>query len=165
MSTGGSPKVEYAPLLKLGRHLHTLEELETLCVDPFPTSTTRKAIMTGFRAVVDKLDAAGIVGELWVDGSFVTAKPDPDDTDVVLRMQSSFSDNCTPEQEAAIAWFEGDLYTTFKCHSFVIVEFPEGDPNYWVGEYAYCYWMKQWGFARNEDTKGIALIQLPRSTT
>jgi hypothetical protein len=42
--------------------------------------------MDGLDTIVGKLIAARIVGDFWVNGSFLTQKIDPEDTDVVLHV-------------------------------------------------------------------------------
>lgn len=160
---GPIDKPEFPPLLPLGRHPFTLERLVELCVTPFPKSPTRQRIWEGFLQVVDRLNQAKIVGELWLDGSYLTRKVDPEDMDLVLRMDGCFADHCEPDQQAIIEWVQSDLHDSHHCHSFVIVQWPKNHPDYWRGEYAYAYWMKQWGFSREDNPKGIAVIELPRS--
>jgi hypothetical protein len=37
-----------------------------------------------------------------------------------------------------------------------------GHPDYWVGQYMQAYWMRQWGFSRGQEFKGIAVLHLPK---
>jgi|SRR6478752_8398731 len=165
--TGSATKPEYPPLLKIGRHDLALEELEALCVAKFPSSSTRRQIMDGLREVISKLKSSGIECELWIDGSFLTEKIDADDCDLVLRCCGDFYDNATGDQQEAIDWVGSNLKASHRCDSYVFYEYDEGSPNYWIGEYMYCYWMRQWGFGRPKpspnppDLKGIAVVKLP----
>ena len=59
--------------------------------------------MVGLRAMVGLLTADGIRGNLWIDGSFVTKKLEPDDVDVVLEI--SEPTEITPEQKNRLKWF------------------------------------------------------------
>ena len=156
---------EFPPLLPPGRQVMTIVELRGLCVGGYPLSHTRANIMLGLEAVIDRLRADGVVGEVWVDGSFTTQKIDPADVDIVLRVQASFYNIGTPEQRAAIDWLQSDLKTDYLCDSYVLFEWPESHPNYWFGEYLYAYWMRQWGFSRSDVMKGIAVIDLPGGGT
>jgi hypothetical protein len=134
MPSGPGGNTEFPPLLAIGRHLHSVQEMETLCVTAFPKSATRPTIMAGLHQVIAKLDDdVGIVGELWADGSFLTKKVDPEDVDLVLRMQSDFADTCNAEQDAVIQWVASDLHASHHCHSFVLVHWPEGHQFYWQG--------------------------------
>jgi hypothetical protein len=163
-----SPKPEFRPLLPLGRHPHSVQELEALCVTAFPTSQTRRAIMDGLVQVVERLLADRIEGEIWVDGSFLTEKTDPEDVDIVLRCRGEWVERSNKAQQAAILWVAGNLHDSHHCHSFVLFEFDEGHPMHVVSHYWYCYWMRQWGFSRGsedrpQEMKGIAVLQLLRS--
>lgn len=156
-------KPDYPPLLPLGWHKHTLPELRVRCVDAFPLSSTRDRIMTCLEHITGVLSDAGMKGKLWVNGSFLTNKIDPDDSDVVLCMKSDFADNMTPEQQEVDRWFadvNGNLYQWLKCHTFSITRWPEGHPNFEVGEWNYAYWLRQWGFSRADLPKGIAVVEL-----
>jgi len=168
-------KPEYPPLLPLGRRMVSLPELRQICVDPFPASPTREGIMCGLEFLVAALQREGIVGDLWIDGSFLTQKIDADDADIVLCMQSTFTDNMTPSQVQTIDWMKdgnNHLHNAARCHCFAITRWPAGHPDYELGEYNYAYWLNKWGFPRgidiqdaakiglNSDPKGIAVLEL-----
>lgn len=78
---------EETPLLPVGFHYLTLTELRALCVDDtrFSLSRRRRIIMDGVDRVVHRLVEAWIVGEVWVDGSFLTETIEPNDADIVVR--------------------------------------------------------------------------------
>lgn len=116
--------------------------------------------MDGFDRVVTALRAANVIGDLWVDGSFVTKKINPADVDVVLLVAGDLFDNGTEDQKAAIRWISSNVMTTHKCHSFVIPLRPDGHPEYWLSQYMYSYWIKQFGFSRSMNMKGIAVVSL-----
>ncbi|TXT38182.1 MAG: hypothetical protein FD138_463 [Planctomycetota bacterium] len=160
---GPSDKPEFPPLLQIGRHSATLDDIQAVCVDAFPGSTTRPTIMKGLRAVVAKLVLHCIECELWIDGSFLTQKIDPEDCDLVLRARGEFYDNeATDDQRAVIDWVNDNLRDELLCHSGGFFEYEPTHPEYWLGEYSYCYWMRQWGFSRGDepDLKGIAVLSL-----
>ncbi len=60
--------VESEPLLPLGRHELTLNEMRTLCVQAFPTSRTRAALMSVLEDLVSRLSSVGLEMEVWIDG-------------------------------------------------------------------------------------------------
>jgi hypothetical protein len=66
-------------LLPPGEHDATLDEVETR----FATNRQRRKIFVGLRFVVEGLRAQG-VKDIYVDGSFVTAKERPNDAEVVF---------------------------------------------------------------------------------
>lgn len=116
--------------------------------------------MTNLEAVTSRLIDAKVCGELWIDGSFLTEKIDAKDVDLVLRVDGTFYDACDVTQRAAMDWVGANLFDSHLCDSYLHFEYPEDDPNYWVGEYMHAYWMKQWGFSRGGAMKGIAVVKL-----
>lgn len=70
-----------------------MAEVRQACVDAFPDSTTRPALANAFEDVLVRLTEAGIEGELWLDGSFVTDKSNPSDVDFVLVANSEQYDS------------------------------------------------------------------------
>lgn len=121
--------------------------------------------MSGLEHVVARLRRAQIPGELWVNGSFLTSKIDPQDVDVVLRIDGTWYDQASPNQRDTIDWLSTDLKPAHHCDAYFFCQYPDGDPLYWHGEYMYSYWMRQWGFDRKENEKGIAVIVLLGSDT
>ena len=63
--------------LPAGEHNATLDDIE---VRYGRASRRRKALMNGLRQAADKLAKAG-VKTIWVNGSFITAKENPNDID------------------------------------------------------------------------------------
>ncbi len=106
-------KVEYPPLLKLGFHQKTLEELREMCVNSFPTSKIRTTIMDNLEIIINELIKNKVEGEVWVDGSFLTEKIEPEDSDILLYFSGDFYDNGTPEQQMVIDRIGGNLKAQF----------------------------------------------------
>ena len=138
-----------------------MAELRELCVDGFPLSNTRDTIMRGLEEVVNTLRANDIAGDLWINGSFVTEKIDPNDVDIVLFVDGEFLENATPEQKQAINWLSSDLKGSYRCDSYTSVRWPESSARHWEGEYWRAYWTRQWGFDRSDaPAKGIVVVSL-----
>lgn len=83
----------YAALWPVGFVSLSMAEVRHACVDAFPYSTTRPALANAFEEVLARLTIAGVKGELWLDGSFVTNKNDPYDVDFVLVADSQQYDS------------------------------------------------------------------------
>lgn len=66
-------------LLPPGEHEATLEDVERQFGGP---SVQRRKAMKGLRHVIRELQGRGVT-DVWIDGSFTTAKPRPRDVDVV----------------------------------------------------------------------------------
>jgi hypothetical protein len=122
--------------------------------------------MAGLEAVVQQFVAVGIVAELWVDGSFLTEKVDPQDVDASLRIASEMWDNASTEQRRILEWLAGaDLKVPYGCDLYLWIDYPEAHPDYWVGQYMQAYWMRQWSFSRGQEFKGIAVLRLPEGVS
>jgi hypothetical protein len=156
----GTPKVEYPPLLQAGFHIKTVGKLRQLCVCGFPLSTTRKAIFSRLIDVIRKLREAGIVGNLWVDGSFLTQKINPNDVDIVLEIEADALNSGSAELKNAVAWLNSNLKATHLCDSYLCVVFPQGHANYGYGEWNKALWIRTFGFSRGNNYKGIVVIEL-----
>jgi hypothetical protein len=81
----GANKPEFAPLLAPGRHTFTLPQLRDLCVEPFVGSPTREVLFRALSELFAALTAHEIPCDIWVDGSFLSEKHDPDDIDLTVK--------------------------------------------------------------------------------
>jgi hypothetical protein len=77
-------KPDFPPLLQPGLHNITIQELYALAVAPFNHDQRRHDLYQKLSAWVGALQALGVGGTLWLDGSFLTEKPEPGDIDCVL---------------------------------------------------------------------------------
>jgi Family of unknown function (DUF6932) len=156
-------KEEFTPLFPAGFHFKTLAELRAHCVGQprFKDSQTRDGIMSRLEAVFKRLIHAKIVGEVWVDGSFLTEKRDPEDVDISLRVDGDFFDKATPDQRQAMEWIT-EIWDTEKIDGYLHLEWPPGHSEFALGQENYKIWQKQWGFSRRGVPKGIAVVELPK---
>jgi hypothetical protein len=154
---------DFPPLLELGWHRMSMSALRALCVEPFPSSATREMIMAGLEAITARLVQAGVTGDLWIDGSFLTEKINPKDSDVALCIDSpSMYDFGSPDQREAIKWLNGNLKeTSFVCDSYVIFTYPIVHCLWQEGEWWKTWYQRQFGFSRDDDPKGIVVVSLP----
>ena len=60
--------------------------------------------MEGLEIIVKRLVFAGVIGEIWVDGSFVTDKIDPSDVDILLLVDGKFFESASNEQQEIMKW-------------------------------------------------------------
>jgi len=158
----GTPhKQEFPPLLSLGFHPMTLDQLRGVSVDQIRQSKRRKPIMEGLEKILQKLTADGIAAEVWVDGSFLTKKIDPDDSDILVVIDGTFVAQATPAQKSTIDWLLSDLKSGYMCHSHVHFQQPTGHAEYNASVWWHSYWLKQFGFTRKDQPKGIAVIKTP----
>jgi hypothetical protein len=158
--TTPSSKPEYPPLLSVGFHEMTVEQIRDICVTNFPLSKKRKGIMDNLEHIISCLSLVGIVADVWVDGSFMTEKIEPEDSDIVVCIENGVYDNGTLQQRDTIEWINSNLRADLLCDSYVHVEYPIGHPSHSEGEWLRAYWIKQFGFSRGEEFKGMALVKV-----
>jgi len=137
----------------------TAADLRKLCVDKFTLSVTRSQIMADLEHVVAVLRAAPLDVEIWVDGSFVTEKIDPDDVDIVVPFQAEAYDRGTAGQRSALEWVNSNLKQQLRCDSYVFAIFPTGHPQHQWTLDRRAYWLKQFGFGRNGQPKGMPVLR------
>jgi hypothetical protein len=148
-------------LLEVGLHPMTLDDLDELCVAQFYSSTTREEIFNTLTKLVGNLSKVNIDGDLWIDGSFLTKKTNPADVDVVLVIDNNAYEQANEEQEQAIKELDSNDWSGGICDSYILVVYDSSDALYWFGEYMRAYWIRQFGFSRGEDMKGIATVTIP----
>lgn len=137
----------------------TVAELRQLCVDRFPLSTSRAGIMSDLESLVGVLRAALLDVEIWIDGSFVTEKIDPDDVDLVVPFAAEAYDRGTDAQRNALEWLNSNTSNQLRCDSYVFAEFAAGHPQHQWSLDRRAYWLKQFGFGRNGQAKGMAVLR------
>jgi len=105
--------------------------------------------MQTLTALCNDLRAAGVKGAVWVDGSFLTEKLDPADADLVVAVDT-VATAPSPNVLAALDKVAKHQYVTpARCDSYVMAD-KRLEP----------YWVKQFGFSRAKDVKGIAVLTL-----
>ena len=157
------PAYEPNGLLPDGVHAATPQDLESRCVSPFPTSTTRAGIFTGFTSYQNALAALGLNVTQWVDGSFVDqSRLDPEDVDLVNFCDSTNLNTASAAHGASIiALLNGGKATqaNYKTHTFLRVAFPAGHAMGTSFEAQRKYW-RDW-FAIPQDYTGPAKVPAP----
>ncbi len=159
-------KPEFPGLFPGGFHKKTVHEVRQLCVRNFGTSITRRGIMDGLERIVKKLNAADVLGELWVDGSFATEKIDPSDVDVILRVGSDTYDGDATVREAVDWAADPDRWKTHSCDAYKWIEYQRGHPLYLQSEEDRIYWTEWYGgHLGGRLIKGIIVVDLPADLT
>lgn len=151
-------KEEFPPLLPVGFHPFDVAGLRRLCLSRFPGSLTRQRIMSGLEEVLSLLQQNQIHGEVWINGSFTTEKLNPDDSDIVLVVDASVARAFSPQQRAFYTRFaNSDFKPQYCCDNYAMIRDTSDPRNDWV----IAYWLRQFGFSRANEMKGLAVVQLP----
>lgn len=155
------PEPEFPPLLQQGFHAMDVAGLRRLCVERFPLSLSRASIMDGLEGVLQRANASSLTMEAWVDGSFMTEKMNPRDSDVVFRVARSDWASASSTQKSVLLWVNGtDLKPTYKCDAYAFVDDATG-PSLDDSEWDRSHWIRQFGFSRGDVPRGVAVINLP----
>lgn len=100
MAFGNKP--DFPPLLAPGRHVMTLYQFKAAFVDAFPHDKRRLTLYLKLEEFIQMLLVAEIPCEVWLDGSFLTRKEEPDDIDVTVILDHGANDWLSSEQMALI---------------------------------------------------------------
>lgn len=153
-------KFDHLPLLAPGRHLMTLEEIEAICVRRFAgqARSRREKLFYGLEELTQELLRVRLPCTLFVDGSFLTEKPDPADVDVLLNIDDDVLKNLIPEQRTLIDALNLEHYIAF-VDSHAVVTYPR-DHRYFgtgldMGNAGDAYGLEHAGFW----LKGIAFMR------
>jgi uncharacterized protein DUF6932 len=150
-------KPDFPSLLAPGIHVHTLASIAALAVVPFPGDLRRPVLFAQFGRWASVVQAANVSLRVWIDGSFLTSKPLPDDIDCVA-WSPQFTQPPTPQllqhlqqlfdRGAAKAQYGLDLY----------LEVPRDNQHAFERT---AYWSGLMGFCHDRVTaKGIAEIRI-----
>lgn len=140
----------------------SLDELEILTVanPPFHLSSIRSHLLGNLRILLTRLFDANVIGEAWINGSFLTEKIDPEDIDVVFRFPISEYEDSVEQKRSAIEWsVHRDRHDDLCCDTYVFHEYPGTDPLHAHTEERRKYWLNQFGTDREGVLKGIAVIR------
>lgn len=153
------PEPEYAPLLPEGLHPVDETALRQLCLASFPRSRTRGRLFAAMEQLIALLRNSGIAAEVWIDGSFVTRKPDPRDVDVVLFVDWSFAESGTPRQRTVIRDLDDRTpVVPSGLDLFTVIEYPVGHPLHTPSAVPRRYWALEFGHDRDGRPKGILTL-------
>ena len=143
------------PILSAGGLVRMSEaEFEQQCVTSFAGSIRRPLLLQNLKIWLAAVRKIGIKGEIWLDGSFLTKRPEPDDLDFAVAIDLA-NTNIQPADEQA-ADFLLDRVQMKQMYGLEIYYFIKGStPD--QGQ----YWLKWFGTCRDDKTpKGIAEVVL-----
>jgi hypothetical protein len=153
---------DFPPLLGAGLHEMSFAELESLVLEGFPLSESRPKLWQNFAALVTNLKKLKIPCVIWVDGSFLSKKINPDDVDFVALIPVEVLYAADASQLDLIDQLTTRAFKkTLKLHSFVLFPVPPEDPGYAAIEVKREQWKKDFGFRYDKrEPKGIAVIEV-----
>ncbi|GLI46031.1 DUF6932 family protein [Methanoculleus bourgensis] len=133
----------------------SLTEFKRRFVEEFSLSTTRAALYINYIAYCGLLCSYDVASRHWVDGSYTTAKSDPQDIDMVIHLDGEKFSRIPDPFEFRMNFNPDDIHALYDLHTFIILHYPEGDPreNF---QRKQCEKCKRWFTRdRNKNQKGI----------
>jgi hypothetical protein len=140
---------EFKPILAAGIHYMTLEDFRLQFVDRFPHSIRRRLIFDKFSQFLEYILSESFVTELWLNGSFVTEKPEPGDIDAVVFFDESKSNRLDNSFKAFLK-----NITSIQLNFFTDIRYARNND-----ENLKSYWRGWYGFSRDEKPKGFVRLK------
>lgn len=107
--------------------------------------------------LVNDLIGSSVCCELWIDGSFLTEKEEPDDIDLTVTLFPDDFDKLDPNAQTWM-WSKlraGKAYSPY-LHVFLVFRFLDGDPRRAADKTA--YWSEIWGKGWDDWLTGYVAI-------
>jgi hypothetical protein len=153
-------KDEFPPLLNPGLHDMGVDQLKPLVVDKFPLSTRRQMLWDNLVKMVQQLKVLKVPCKIWVDGSFLTEKINPDDIDFVVDVSVGVLDKATAAQADFLDRLSKRAFRkSDHLHSFVMFDAPSTDSRFTKSQAVHEQWKKDFGLSYvKKEPKGIAVL-------
>lgn len=107
-------------LLPVGIHQATLAEVEAALVQTQPTYQRRVELWGLFNQFLTLVKGYVPVDHVFLDGSFVTSRPAPKDTDVSIWVDAEGIDALTPAQQQAFGLLWSQRMSRFHCDAYLV---------------------------------------------
>ncbi len=134
-----------------------LAAFRVLCVDAFPLSTRRPVIFETLMDLHEKLVALAAPCELWLDGSFLSEKLEPDDLDLTIVFHAYYFDKLDISAQQEIASMHGRKTENGFLHIFNCIQFADDDPR--RGASMENYWAELWLVDWEHFLKGFIVVR------
>jgi hypothetical protein len=119
MGVNESTDGEYPALRPSGFYDIGIDDLERIFVGPFGAAGShRRRMCERFKAWFSAMEELGVPFEVWIDGSFVTAKPKPADIDIVWLFDGESIQRLKPETVDRLDELMDSAMLKYSCHVF-----------------------------------------------
>lgn len=134
------------------------ENIELQFAQPFDQFETRQAIYEALRIYLTELKAElAIPLIIWLDGSFTTKKPDPNDVDFVIFVDT---DTFQKHQSTIQRYVAKRRELNSLTDGYFVEVFPPNHTSYFVTEADTIEWYHRFGRDRHKRRKGILSFRL-----
>jgi hypothetical protein len=143
--------MEFEPLLQPGIHDITRSDLSINFVSPFTSQEKRVQLIERFNYLIEKVEQIGISFEIWINGSFVTKKEEPNDIDVAFFYDPIQANSLPTDKKMILQEVANNSFSKYRynCDVYFIPNNDTALRSYWRG------WF---GYTRAEMPKGFARI-------
>ena len=143
-------------IIEPGLHTSTIPEVCEFLVNNFDTSQTRKKIFDNFIKFFSLLVKNFKVYEIWIDGSFTTAKINPNDIDVVVFFYVESFNSIVGKWESIRQIPNLDVYPAVAICDDTMKKLSPQDYGEQINNRN--YWKGQFGYSRDDIPKGIIVL-------
>lgn len=123
-------------------------------VDGFSGSTRRSTVFNGFVRLRTAATGLNLAFTQWVDGSFVEAKHEPGDIDVVTFADGDALNAMSVDVQDKVEQLLNAGEATqqnYSSHTFLVPAYPQGHPDWASFDSLRRYWRQWWGTTRDHD--------------
>jgi len=145
-------------LIEPGIHALKFDEFYDVFVSQFTTSERRQEIFDSLVDFLKSLTAAYKIQEVWLDGSYVTEKINPNDIDLVVFFEVEDYIKIKSDWNRIRAHVNIDPYCEVALNDHTKKHLNEQTYYYFVNQRN--YWRGQFGFDRVDNPKGIIKITI-----
>lgn len=149
-------KIEYPSILPSGFTIMRLNEFENWVESSFGGSEYKQSLLNNFKEVIRKIQSFGFSFEIWIGGSYLTEKPEPEDIDMLIvisrRLVNKLSQDKQDEFYNKYFSIEGksNIKHLYKCDiNFMYKE----------DEKRRIFWLEFYGHSREKKPRGIVLLK------
>lgn len=139
-----------------GLHQFTLGEVYCNFVEDFSTSQTRNSIFKKFLSFMETINLEYTPSEVWIDGSYVTNKINPNDIDMLFFLSVDDYLKIGPSWDNISKIDKIDAYYTLAICEDTKNKISPQEYQFFVNRRN--YWKGQFGFNREDIPKGIIII-------
>ena len=141
---------DHPPLLSPGLHPMTMREVYQVCVEPFNSPEHREYLYGRLESFFAHLTQLGLDYRAWLDGSFLSEKPEPADIDLVIICREAHINSLSPGVQDALvdifSRYRKDTKLRYGCDVYLMIA---GDSQ------REQYWRDLFGSDRSGSSKGI----------
>lgn len=152
-------KEDFEAILGPGRHPYDTTALREQFVRPF-NNDRRRQLFFNLTTLLSKLNEYAVACEVWIDGSFLTQKPEPNDIDLSVMVDVDVYDVLSDEGKLLLDELSFPPEKYLGCvDGFVCIVYPIGDPR--RRDDPPEDWAKQWAIEHNERyLKGFVVLRV-----